>query len=1011
MTKTLTTVATAIVLSVAFSGTGPVVWFDMETTNAQGQVVNLGSAGAAANLTFAQYGCTLTNESAQGQALFSRGDLNDGARFSCPDMTDRTISFWIRRDVDTGPYTESSYPNFISGGPGNGMRVIFGKTSTHMTVYLANDVLFNVNLNVLDRHVWEHLALTFANTESGSVDLKVYLNGTQLYAVNAFVLSDATVVGGNGARQMCIGGNGNNRPICCCADEFRIWNRALSADEVRAEYARIDRSLIARWRMDAIETDGEDRYVRDSSGWGTDLKVGPGVTMVDDVERGPVVRTDGTTATYSSAVVPARFADYTLTAFVKQSSDSIYNPNAGPRFLLCCGDYLIFSPAFNYGTAVWNADSSIYALITKDGWSHFALRVKNNWDAARGVFVRTATFFLNGVQKDERVHDAATINWQAIGSNVYLFNLSPTSNRDRPFEGGSADVRLYAGALDDAKIREIARGPAAVAAGGDFSVAAAEAVLRGTVAPHGDEWYVDGFAGNVRWETVSTPQGGEGAAINTPESAVTKVTLPVEGAYRFRLVSEAGGRVNAGTVTVTRVAAAAAAPSVSVVASASVVRPLRLHIAGPATGAERVRWRKVSGPGGVWFEPADAAETDISFSGAGSYVLRLTAENGGASASADVTVNVTDSTGTVALDDGLKIHWPMDDDNASLERVTGDRNSVRPDFTNTFFTVGARLYGVSAVSNNSYVIGARKLRDFEKTASGNYGTGDFATDKWVSVSMWIYRDSRITHEVCVPYVLSSHQSLGIRYGRLDNGADGFTVQQQGSSGGTGNLLFNPPARSTVDRWTHLYALYDRVGGVVDNFAFYVDGVKQTPVANNGFPRPARIMDTYFEIGGISPGRQVGPAMGNVKKGNDGDYYSATFPGAVDDIRIYDRPLTEAEIRTLASRPNLSENLPPVFSVDAPMTLRPVARRTFALPMAAFDDGLPAGGALDCEWRVVSENASNVTFTDATVPGTDVRFAKSGTYTLQLVAADGERTSYSPPVTVDVQPLGTTVSFR
>ena len=32
-----------------------------------------------------------------------------------------------------------------------------------------------------------------------------------------------------------------------------------------------------------------------------------------------------------------------------------------------------------------------------------------------------------------------------------------------------------------------------------------------------------------------------------------------------------------------------------------------------------------------------------------------------------------------------------------------------------------------------------------------------------------------------------------------------------------------------------------------------------------------------------------------------------FRGYIDDIRIYNRPLTEAEIRTLASRPNLSEN--------------------------------------------------------------------------------------------------------
>ena len=37
--------------------------------------------------------------------------------------------------------------------------------------------------------------------------------------------------------------------------------------------------------------------------------------------------------------------------------------------------------------------------------------------------------------------------------------------------------------------------------------------------------------------------------------------------------------------------------------------------------------------------------------------------------------------------------------------------------------------------------------------------------------------------------------------------------------------------------------------------------------------------------------------------------------------------------------------------------------------------------------------------------------KAGAYTLQLVATDGERTSYSPPVTVDAQPVGTSISLR
>ena len=536
------------------------------------------------------------------------------------------------------------------------------------------------------------------------------------------------------------------------------------------------------------------------------------------------------------------------------------------------------------------------------------------------------------------------------------------------------------------------------------------AELRGTVAPHGDDYFVDGFAGSVRWSLVSAPQGGEGCAIMSPGSVATTVTLPVEGEYVFRLVSEAGGYASTDDVTVTRVSAIGAAPSVSLAASAAVVRPLRLHLAGTATGAERVFWRKVSGAGGVWFEPDNAAETDITFSEADSYVLRLTAESGGATASADVTVSVTDSSGTVALDDGLKIHWPMDIGNVAMERISGASNSIRPDYTNSIFTVGARLHGISAVSNNAYVTTDRSL-SFERSADGSFGYSTQPTSKWVSVSMWIYRDSRITHEVCVPYLLSAHQSLGLRFGRLDTGADGFTVQQQGLYGGTAELYFNPPSRSMVDRWTHVYALYDRADGEEANFALYLDGERQTPAKSSGFPYKARIPNSPIEICGIQPGRQVGPQMGNVKKGNNGDYYSATFPGTIDDIRIYNRPLSDAEIRTLASRPNLSENLPPVFSTDIPLSLSLIARKAATLPLAVFDDGLPTNGVLTCEWQVISGDADSVVLDDSAQPASSVIFTKAGNYVLRLTATDGERTSYSQPVSVNVLPIGTKVVLR
>ena len=82
-----------------------------------------------------------------------------------------------------------------------------------------------------------------------------------------------------------------------------------------------------------------------------------------------------------------------------------------------------------------------------------------------------------------------------------------------------------------------------------------------------------------------------------------------------------------------------------------------------------------------------------------------------------------------------------------------------------------------------------------------------------------------------------------------------------------------------------------------------------------------------------------------------------------------------------------------------------------LLLVVFDDGIPTNGTLPCAWQFKSGDGNNVVFSDESDPSTTVRFMKSGMYVLQLVATDGERTSYSPPITASVRPIGISVSIR
>ena len=98
------------------------------------------------------------------------------------------------------------------------------------------------------------------------------------------------------------------------------------------------------------------------------------------------------------------------------------------------------------------------------------------------------------------------------------------------------------------------------------------------------------------------------------------------------------------------------APMVNAGVDRAVTLPSTLAIAGTATDdglptppALTVAWSKTSGPGTATFSPANTASTTITFSAAGTYVLRLTASDGVLSAYDEVQVTVS-SAGTNPCD-------------------------------------------------------------------------------------------------------------------------------------------------------------------------------------------------------------------------------------------------------------------------------------------------------------------------------------------------------------------------
>jgi RHS repeat-associated protein len=173
------------------------------------------------------------------------------------------------------------------------------------------------------------------------------------------------------------------------------------------------------------------------------------------------------------------------------------------------------------------------------------------------------------------------------------------------------------------------------------AVANAAAKLNGAVT---DDGLPFGSTTTATWSVVSGPGA---VAFADAHAASTSATFAQPGAYVLRLSASDTLLTSSDDVTV-NVTAPNAAPNVSAGADETITLPTNTaSLAGaisddglPQGRSVSARWRKVGGPGDVTFADASAAQTTATFSAAGNYVLRLTADDSDLSASDEVIITV-----------------------------------------------------------------------------------------------------------------------------------------------------------------------------------------------------------------------------------------------------------------------------------------------------------------------------------------------------------------------------------
>jgi hypothetical protein len=471
---------------------------------------------------------------------------------------------------------------------------------------------------------------------------------------------------------------------------------------------------------------------------------------------------------------------------------------------------------------------------------------ENQWFHAAAVYDGvTMKLYLDGTLVGTR-SKAGSI---AVGGNVSVWiGGNPTDPSVRPWQGAIDDVRIYDRALSAGEIMGLTGNAPPVAV--DDALVTDEDARAGIVLQASD---ADGDP--LSFSILSNPKSGTLSGVPPIVTYSPDPDYYGGDAFTFQ-VDDGKGGTDTGTITVTVNpvndapiaqdqgvgATVDTAQAITLVATDVESDPLTYSIGmAPASGT-------LSGtPPQVTYTP------NLGFLGQDAFTF--TASDGaGVSNEATVSITVTSS---------IFAHWPFDE-GAGTTAADVSGNGYTGTLSNgAAWTTGKLSNAVSLDGVNDYVdVGIIDVAGNAMTLAGWINSSDLAVSP--------YHDGRIiskatgTAEAKHYWMMSTIKSGSKSRLRFRLKAGGSTTTLVASSG---NL--------TENQWFHGAAVYDGA-----TMKLYLDGV---------------LVGTRSKTGSIAAGGTVPVWIG----GNPTDPSVRPWQGAIDDVRIYDRALSAAEVAALA----------------------------------------------------------------------------------------------------------------
>ena len=390
-------------------------------------------------------------------------------------------------------------------------------------------------------------------------------------------------------------------------------------------------------------------------------------------------------------------------------------------------------------------------------------------------------------------------------------------------------------------------------------------------------------------------------------------------------------------------------------------------------GSLSVQWSKVGGPGSVTFGSGAAQNTTATFSAPGDYVVRLTANDSVLQSTKDLTVRVLAvPAGTAPVTgpaDSMILRMAFDETTGTTatdlsgSNNTGTLTTLGGTGNPTWLPSGGTIGGALNFDGSG-----QRVEIADSTTTPLDGMQKLSISLWVKIGIADANNRAILAKRTTSTTSTTSYLISL------------TTAQKVSVSVANKTAVTSDAVLAVGQWVHLVMIYD--GSLAtNNLQLFINGSPEkygtisTGLANNIIPRI--VAPSKLRVGDYTATASTGTSL--------------PLNGQVDELRLYNRVLTLAEIQDLAA--GKPSNVGPLITLATTVSGNP--NQPLALSATVSDDGLP--GALTLNWYRQS-GPGTVAFSTPTSTTTNATHNQGGAYILRLSASDGAITTFADVTT-------------